>query len=67
MRDEPQAYGLGARLSIGLAGFLFGATIAALFLADIQMRYNAAIETAEKDTLNYAEKLAARENNKLNK
>jgi diguanylate cyclase (GGDEF)-like protein len=58
MRDEPQAYGLAARLSVGLAGFVFGATIAALFLVDIQVRYNAAIEAAEKDTLNYAEILA---------
>src|SRR5260221_629288 len=63
MRDEPQAdglqaYGLAARLSIGLAGFLFGATIAALFLVDVQLRYNAALDAAEKDTLNYAEMLA---------
>src|SRR5437870_1998124 len=58
MRDEPQAYGLAARLSVGLAGFLFGATIAALFLVDIQVRYNAAIDAAQKDTLNYADILA---------
>jgi len=58
MREEPQAYGLGARLSIGLAGFLFGTIIAALFLLDLQLRYDAAIETAKKDTQNYAEMLA---------
>ncbi len=58
MHQEPQAYGLGARLSIGLAGFLFGTIIAALFLLDLQLRYDAAIEAAQKDTQNYAELLA---------
>jgi diguanylate cyclase (GGDEF)-like protein len=58
MRDEPQPYGLGARLSLGLAGFLIGLTIAVLFLVDVQVRYTAAIEAAEKDTLNYADILA---------
>jgi hypothetical protein len=58
MRDEPETYGLAARLSVGLAGFLIGVMIAALFLIDIQIRYSSAIEAAEKDTLNDAEILA---------
>ena len=58
MSDEPQPYGLGARLSLGLAGFLIGLTIAVLFLVDVQVRYTAAVEAAEKDTLNYADILA---------
>ncbi len=58
MGHQPQAYGFAARLSIGLAGLLFSALIAAIFLVDVQLRYNANIEAAKKDTANYAEILA---------
>ncbi|HLZ04095.1 MAG TPA: PAS-domain containing protein [Bradyrhizobium sp.] len=58
MRDHSQRYGLTARLSIGLAGLLFGAIIVGIFAADARQRYDQAIEAAKKDTLNSAEILA---------
>ncbi len=58
MDQQAQPYGLAARLSIGLTGFLFGAIVLGLFLADVQLRYNSVIDAAKKDTLNYANMLA---------
>jgi len=58
MVHETQPYGFAARLSIGLAGLLFGAVVIGLFLVDARLRYDAAIDAAHTDTRNYAKILA---------
>lgn len=58
MDQAPQPYGLTARLSIGLTGFLFGAILIGLYLVGLQLRYNSAIDAARTDTQNYARILA---------
>src|SRR4051794_2572429 len=58
MRDQSKSYGFAARLSIVLAGLLFGFIVLGVFLVDARQRHGEAIETAKKDTLNYAEILA---------